>query len=473
MLGVPAISFAQQASATPAAATGPALDELAARLRGNLVAPGDASYNVERKVWNGMIDKHPAAIARCSGVADVVDVVRFARDKDIAVSVRGGGHNVAGKALKDDAVTIDLSSMNSVRVDPKARTARAGGGARWAALDRETLAFDLVTTGGTVSSTGVGGLTLGGGLGWLMRKHGLACDNLVSADVVTADGRFLVASASENRDLFWALRGGGGNFGVVTSFEFDLHPLEPIMGGLAMYPQSMLRDMLRFYRDYTSKLPDSITTMCGVLNGPPGTPVAGQSAGFIALCHSGNPRDGERLLQPVVDFATPALGGFGPADYVTLQTMYDAGAGPGNRNYWRSNFLMKLPDEVIDLIVTQAEQGLRGPGTLVLLEHMGGAVGRVGDNATAFSNRGARHNLSILSSWPKKADDEENIRWTRAFGDAVKPFATGAGYVNYMTGDEGAERVQATYKANLERLIEIKRKYDPDNFFSANQNIVP
>lgn len=472
-LGVPTISFAQSAAASTATAAGIPLNDLAAQLRGDLITPGSNGYDPARQLWNGMIDKRPAAIARCSGVADVIDVIRFAREHDVAVSVRGGGHNVAGKALKDDAITIDLASMNSVRVDPQERTARVGGGTRWAAVDRETLAQDLVTTGGTVSSTGVAGLTLGGGLGWLMRKHGLACDNLVSADVVTADGRLLVASASENRDLFWALRGGGGNFGVVTSFEFRLHALEPVIGGLAMYPQSMLKDMLHFYRDFTNKLPDSVTTMCGILNGPPGTPVAGQSAGFIALCHSGSLREGERVLQPVMDFATPALGGFGPTTYSALQTMYDAGSAPGNRNYWRSNFLISIPDEVIDIIVAQAEQGLRGPGTLVLLEHMGGAVSRVGDNATAFSNRGARHNLSILGSWPNAKDDEENIRWTRAFGDSVKPYATGAGYVNYMTGDESAERVEATYKANLKRLIEIKRKYDPDNFFSANQNIAP
>lgn len=470
VLGTP--SLALGAEATAAASNG-AFEDLAGRLRGPVVTPGDADYDAARHVWNGMIDKRPAAIARCSGVADVIDVVNYARSKGLPATVRGGGHNVAGKAVRNDALTIDLSSMNHVHVDPDARRARAGGGSVWGSLDRETLAFNLVTTGGTVSSTGVGGLTLGGGLGWLMRKHGLACDNLVSADVVTADGRFLTASADENSDLYWALRGGGGNFGVVTSFEFALHPLEPVIGGIAIYPQARLRELLEFYRDYTAELPDSVTTMAGALNGPPGTPVAGQSAGWLAVCHAGPESEGNRLLQPIRDFGEPALGGFGPMPYSALQGMFDAGTGPGGRNYWRSNFMTRLPDEVIDIVVDHAEDGLRGAGTLVLMEHMGGAVGRVGATATAFSNRGADYNVSILSRWSDAADDPANIRWTRSFGDAVKAYSTGAGYINYMTEDEGTARVQAAYQANLDRLIEVKRKYDPDNFFNANQNIAP
>ena len=471
MLGSPSVLLAKDSVAAGEASPG-ALEDLEGRLRGDLITRADSRYDMARQVWNGMINKRPAAIARCTGVADVIDVVNHARKNKIAVSVRGGGHNVAGKALKDDAITIDLSPLGNVRVDPEARTARAGGGALWGAFDRETLAFNLVCTGGTVSSTGIGGLTLGGGLGWLMRKHGLACDNLVSADIVTADGRFLVASDSENDDLFWAIRGGGGNFGVVTAFEFGLHPLQPIMGGIAMYPQHLLKDLLHFFRDYTARLPDSVTTMAGALNGPPGTPLEGQSAGWIAVCHSGDETEGERLLQPIHDFAKPALGGIGPMPYASLQTMFDAGAAPGTRNYWRSNFLTELHDEVIDVIAARAEEGVRGQGTLVLLEHLGGAIGRVGEHMTAFSNRGAQYNVSILGSWAEAAQDEENIRWTRAFSDAVNAYATGAGYGNYMS-DESAERGRTTYQANLQRLIEVKRKYDPMNFFNANQNIVP
>ncbi|MDZ7645459.1 MAG: FAD-binding oxidoreductase [Woeseiaceae bacterium] len=470
--GSPGILLAQQSRASGPPAESP-LGDLRERMDGAVIAPSDANYDQARQVWNGMIDKYPAAIARCTGVADVIHVIGYARDNGIPVTVRGGGHNVAGKALKDDAITIDLGSMNSVRVNPDARTARAGGGARWAAFDRETLAFDLYSTGGTVSTTGIGGLTLGGGLGWLMRKHGLACDNLVSADVVTADGRLLIASESQNTDLFWALRGGGGSFGVVTSFEFGLHRVEPIVGGFAMYPQRKLKDLLHFYRDYTAEAPNSVTTMAGVANGPPGTPVEGQSAGWIAVCHAGDSAEGERLLQPIRDFATPALGGFGPTSYSSLQRMFDAGSAAGNRQYWRSNFLTALHDDVIDIIVARAEDGLRGPGTMVLMEHLGGAIRRVGDHDTAFSNRAAEHNISILGSWPDKASDPANIRWTRSFGDAVQAYATGAGYVNYMTEDESAARIQSTYDANLERLIDVKRKYDPGNFFAVDRSIVP
>lgn len=466
--GTPTLAFAQK-GAPPAIKPMDALQKI---IRGEVITPEDAAYDSARKLWNGMIDKHPLAIARCTGAADVMDVVKFARDRDIDVTVRGGGHNVAGKALRDGALAIDLSPMHGVRVDAASRTARAQGGAIWQALDRETVAFDLVTTGGTVSTTGVGGLTLGGGLGWLMRKHGLACDNVVSADVVTADGRRLTASAAENEDLFWAIRGGGGNFGVVTSFQFRLHDLEPITGGLAMYPESMIGDLLYFYRDFTSKAPDSVSAGAGVIIGPPGTPVEGQNAGFIAVCHSGPANEGERLLRPIKEFGPPAVDTIGPKPYRILQTMFDAGSAPGMRNYWRSNFMQELSDGAIDTIVSHSDW-LPPPGSMIFIEHLGGAVSRVGDHETAFSNRSARYNTSVFGTWVDAADDEKNIAWTRGFGDELKKFATGAGYVNYMTDDEGAARIQATYEANLKRLRTVKKKYDPTNFFSGNQNIAP
>jgi FAD/FMN-containing dehydrogenase len=471
MVASPALLFAQEAGSTGVTAAGP-MDELRAMLRGAVLTPEDGAYDDARKLWNGMIDKRPAAIARCTGVADIIDVVRFARSKDFAVSVRGGGHNVAGKALRDGAIAIDLSPMRGSRIDPKARTGRAEGGLTWGEFDRESLAFDLVTTGGTVSTTGIGGLTLGGGLGWLMRKHGLACDNLVSADIVTADGRLLTASKSENDDLFWAIRGGGGNFGVVTSFEFRLHDLEPIIGGLAMYPESMLKDLLHFYRDYTETAPDAVTTMAGVIVGPEGTPVAGQNAGWIGACHSGPASDGERLLRPIKEFGPPAVDLIGPMPYKALQTMFDAGSPPGQRNYWKSNFLTELGDDAIDAIAAHSH-ALPNPGTMVLLEHMQGAVGRVGEHETAFSNRGAKYNVTILNVWTDSTEDDSNVAWTRDFGNTVKSFATGAGYVNYMMDDEGATRVHATYEANFKRLVAVKKKYDPTNFFSGNQNIAP
>jgi hypothetical protein len=466
--GAPTLVFGHKGVAT---AMQP-MDELRKIVRGDVITPDDAEYDSARKLWNGMIDKHPLAIVRCTGPADVMEVVHFARERSIPVSVRGGGHNVAGKALRDGALAIDLSPMHGIRVDAASKTARAQGGAIWQAFDRETLAFDLVTTGGTVSTTGVGGLTLGGGLGWLMRKHGLACDNVVSADVVTADGRSLTASASENPDLYWAIRGGGGNFGVVTSFEFGLHDLEPITGGMAMYPESMIGDLLHFYRDFTTSAPDSVTTMFGIFIGPPGTPVEGQNTGMIAACHSGSASDGERLLRPIKEFGPPAVDTIGLVPYRTLQTMWDAGSPPGMRNYWRSNFMQELSDGAIDTILAHSDW-LPPPGSMILVEHLGGAVSRVAEHETAFSNRTAQYNASVLGTWVDPGDDEKNIAWTRGFGDELKKFATGAGYVNYMTDDEGAERIRATYEANLQRLRAVKKKYDPTNFFSGNQNIAP
>ncbi|MGD8682122.1 MAG: FAD-binding oxidoreductase [Lysobacterales bacterium] len=472
LVGSPSLLLAAGEAAAAAPATH-ALDELGKMLGGELILPTDASYDEARKVWNGMIDKHPLAIARCSGVADVIDVTKFARDKSLPVSVRGGGHNVAGKALRDGAITIDLGPMHGIRVDPSRKTGRAQGGSLWHAFDRETVAFGLATTGGTVSTTGIGGLTLGGGFGWLMRKYGLACDNLVSADVVLADGRLVQASAAENDDLFWALRGGGGNFGVVTSFEFGLHDLEPIVGGMAMYPQAMIGDLLRFFRDFTASAPDSVTTMLGVAAGPPGSPLEGQNVGMIIACHSGPEDEGARLLKPIKDFGPPAIDTIGPMSYIALQTMFDAGSGPGGRNYWKSNFMRELSDGAIDAIIERSSEPLAGEGTMVLLEHLGGAVSRVGPHATAFSNRDAQYNASILAGWTNPADDEKNIAWTRAYAKALQTFATGGGYINYMAADEGAARVHATYEVNYDRLVAIKQKYDPTNFFSGNQNIAP
>ncbi len=448
------------------------LDDLRASLRGELLTSADPAYDEARKLWNGMIDKRPTAIARCAGTADVISAVKFAQSNDLAVSVRGGGHNVAGKALRDDALAIDLSAMKGLRVDPKAKSARAQAGVTWGEFDRETVSFDLVSTGGTVSTTG-SGLVLGGGLGWLMRKYGLACDNLLSVDVVTANGEFLTASESENADLFWAVRGGGGNFGVVTSFEYRLHELEPIIAGMALYPSSMIGDMFRFYREYTRSVPDSVTAYGGILQGPEGTPVAGDIAGFIAVCHSGSETDGERLVKPIKEFGPPAVDMIGLMPYTAVQTMFDAGTPPGNRNYWRSNFLNEISDEVIDVILANADGLPSNAYSFLFFEHMEGAVARVDVRDTAFANRDAKYNFSIFSAWTDRAEDDRYITWTRAFGDAMKTLATGAGYVNYMTGDEGTARVRATYGINYDRLIAVKRKYDPTNFFSGNQNITP
>ena len=466
--------FGQESDAKDAASQSHAnaMDNLRASLRGKLVTPADASYDKRRQLWNGMIDKRPAAIASCASTADVINTVKFARDTGFPISVRGGGHNVAGKALRDGALAIDLSPMKGLRVDPKAKTARVQAGYTWGELDRETTTFGLATTGGTVSTTG-SGLVLGGGFGWLMRKHGLACDNLLSVDVVTAEGEFLTANETENADLFWAVRGGGGNFGVVTSLEFRVHDLETITGGMALYSPDMIKDMFRFYRDYTSTLPDSVTAMAGIVMGPEGSPLAGQQAGFIGVGHSGAASEGERLVRPIKEFGPPAMDMIGPMPYKALQTMFDATSPPGNRNYWRSNFLTELNDEAIDTILERAGGMPANPYSVMFFEHLEGAVGRVDPQDTAFSNRDAKYNFTIIASWADPVEDEQYVTWTRSFGDAMKALATGAGYVNYMMDDEGNARIRATYETNFERLVAVKRKYDPTNFFSGNQNIAP
>ena len=448
------------------------LDDLAGRLQGPLITPEHDQYEQARQVWNAMIDRRPAAIARCSGVADVVDVVRFARDTGMDISVRGGGHNVAGKAVRDDAIMIDLGLMNGVWVDPGNKRARVQGGARWGAFDNETLVHNLATTGGTVGTTGVGGLTLGGGVGWLARKHGLSCDNVVSADMVLADGSAVTASADQNPDLYWAIRGGGGNFGIVTSFEFEVHELEPMVGGLAVYPGHTLKDLVHFYRDYTADAPDGLMAMVGAFYGPPGTSVEGEVAAFSAVSFCGPTDEGVRLLQPFKDFGPPALDIIGPTDYGTQQTLFAAGGAMGTRNYWRSSFLRELSDDAIDVMVRRSAE-MPKPGSMFLIEHLGGAIGRVGQNETAFANRGANYNMSIFGTWLDPSEDEKNNAWVRATGDEVRSFSTGGAYVNYMAADEPAENVRAAYEANFARLREVKRQYDPTNFFNSNQNIAP
>lgn len=467
----PSVAMAVQAAA-PESASSRRFEDLRKMLHGEVVTPGDAGYDAMRRVWNGMIDRRPAAIARCTGAADVMAVVNFARDTGIPATVRGGGHHVAGKSVRDGAIVIDLAPMQGMQVDQKNKRARAEGGLRWAAFDHETLAHGLYTTGGTVSVTGIGGLTLGGGLGWLMRKHGLTCDNLTGADVVTADGRLLSANAAENSDLFWALRGGGGNFGVVTAFEYRLHEAQPIIGGLAVYPGDRLKDMLDFYRDYTANAPDHVETQAGAMIGPPGSPVEGQVAGWMAICHSGPQAEGERLVAPLKAFGPPVMDFIGPMSYSALQTMFDAGMAVTSRNYWRSSFVKELGDDVLDSLVAHAADMPR-PGTLLLIEHMGGAINRIGEQETAFANRGALYNVSVLSSWLDPDADERNIAWTRKFGDELNSFSTGGAYVNYMANSDNPEAVRAAYEANFERLVTVKRKYDPDDFFNSKEIIRP
>lgn len=443
-----------------------AIKEFKSGLRGELLCPGDDSYDTARKVWNGMINKRPALIARCTGVADVISAVNFARTHNLLVAVHGGGHNVAGTAVCDGGILIDLSRMKGMRVDPARRTARAEAGLTWGELDYEAQAFGLATIGVDASTVGIAGLTLGGGFGWLVRKYGLACDNLLSVDIVTAEGRFLTASATENADLFWGVRGGGGNFGIVTSFEYRLHPVGQLLAGVVLHPLTKAKEVLRFYRDYTSTAPDELTAWAILLTAPDGV-----RSVAIFSCYNGPSAAAQRAMQPLREFGPPLEDHIGPMSYREVQTMFDAAFPSGRQDYWKSSFLWELRDEAIDVMVARFAT-VPSSQSAVLIEHLGGAVSRVGDDETAFNHRDAHYSFVILSMWSGPTESEENIRWTDGLWQAMQPFSSGGVYVNYL-GEEGEDRVKAAYGRNYERLIALKNKYDPTNFFRHNQNIKP
>ncbi|HEU5433744.1 MAG TPA: FAD-binding oxidoreductase, partial [Thermomicrobiales bacterium] len=403
---------------------------------GETLRAGDAEYDAARRVWNGMIDRRPALIARCANPGDVVRALALARAEALPVAVRGGGHSAAGLAVADGGLVIDLSPMRAVDVDPVARTARAEGGATWADFDRATHAHGLATTGGAISTTGIAGLTLGGGLGWLMRSYGLACDNLLAAEVVTADGRQLVASADENADLFWGLRGGGGNFGVVTAFTYRLHPVGPVLGGMLVHPAARAEAVLRHYRDVTREAPDGLTTFAALMASPDGMPI-------VALLPSWNGplAEGEAAMQPLRDFGPPVADQVGPLSYPQLQSMLDEGFPSGLQVYWRSDFLPGLSDEAIATIVAHFGR-ITSPLSAILIEQLGGAVGRVGVDETAFTHRDADYNLAIIARWNDPAEAERHFAWVRELAAAVRPFARGV-YVNYLGVGDDASRVRA------------------------------
>lgn len=453
-----------------------AIRQLKSDLRGELLRPGDVGYDQARQVWNGMIDRHPALIARCLGAADVITAVSFARASDLLVAVRGGGHNVAGNAVCDGGIVIDLSRMKGIRVDPTRRLARAQPGLTWGDVDHETQAFGLALTGGTASTTGISGFTLGGGFGWLARKHGLACDNLLSADVVTAAGEFLQASPAENEDLFWGIRGGGGNFGIVTSFQFQLHPLGPVLGGMVLYPLAKAREVLRHYRDYIATAPDELATIvsCSTAAQAPHLPAHIRGTSVIAIigCYAGPTEEGERVLQPLRQFGPPEADLFRVMPYTALQKMLDAGNPPGLHNYWKAEFIRALGDDGIDTLVAHAERR-ESPMSKVFLGHLGGAVSRVGEEATAYSHRAAPFLFTANAMWPDPKESDRHIGWTRDFWQAMQPFSAGGVYVNFLS-NEGEDRVRAAYTPRVyQRLVALKNKYDPANFFSLNQNIKP
>jgi FAD/FMN-containing dehydrogenase len=448
-----------------------ALDSLRANLRGGVLAPADTGYDEVRRIHNGMFVRRPALIARCLGTADVIDAVRFARTHDFELAVRGGGHSVAGKSVCEGGLMLDLSLMKGIHVDPESRTVRAQGGVTWGEFNRETQLHGLATTGGVVSTTGIAGLTLGGGLGWLMGKHGLAADNLISAEVVTAAGDVVRAGAEGDRDLFWGLQGGGGNFGVVSWFEYRLHPVGPMVtSGLTAHPLESARDVLRFFREVASSVPDELTLNAGLLHAPDGS---GVPLAAIIGCHCGSLAEGETAMRPIKRFGSPVVDTIGPASYVdTNTTIFDPGFPRGARNYWKSSFLVELSDAVIDALVAQFALC---PSTMsgLVLEHFHGAATRVGVGETAFPHRRESFNLLVVAEWLDQRDDEKNIAWARATYDALRPHMARESYANYQTEDETEGAREQAFGPNYERLVALKNKLDPTNLFHLNNNVRP
>jgi FAD/FMN-containing dehydrogenase len=455
-----------------------AVEDLRETLRGILIRPTDADYDEARGVWNGMINRHPALIVQCSGTADVIVAVNFAREYDLEIAVRGGGHNVAGTAVCDDGIVIDLSAMRAVWIDPLARIARVQGGALWGDVDHEAQAHGLATPGGIVSHTGVAGLTLGGGIGWLMRKHGLTVDNLLSADMVTADGEFIRASEDEHSELFWALRGGGGNFGIVTSFEFALHPVGPtVLAGPVFWSTDDTAAALRFYRDFVRDAPDELGTVVRLGTIPPLSVVPEElhwrPAVAINACYEGPVEEGESVLRPLREHGTPLLDLVSPKPYVAHQSGLDSTVLHGWHYYWKSTDLPELSDDLIDVLVDHAFS-TKSPRSYAVLFHLGGAVSRVPGDATAYTGRNAPHNININGVWrPDEDFAESETAWVRRFFDALKPYREGV-YVNFLDVDDDTRRVREAYDEHTyQRLAEIKAEYDPNNVFHLNQNIEP
>jgi FAD/FMN-containing dehydrogenase len=447
-----------------------AVQRISATFLGALLKPGDPGYEEARRVHNGLIDKRPSLIARCRGVADVRDAVQLGRSLGLEIAVRGGGHNPAGRAVTDGGLMIDLSLMKGIHVDVSARSARAEAGVTWGELDRETQVHGLATTGGSVSTTGIAGYTLGGGLGWLMGKCGLAVDNLLSVDIVLADGKVVTASGKEHTDLFWAVRGGGGNFGVATSFEYRLHPVGPtVTGGLIVHPFDKAVSLLRFYRDLTAAAPEELTLYAGLLHAADGS---GTRLAAIAACHCGPPERGQEATRALKSFGSPVVDSLGPIPYCQMNSFMDASYPKGAFNYWKSSFLSALTDEAIDAFV-DGYGACPSPMSAVFLEHFHGAATRIRPDATAFPHRRAGYDYLLIAQWSNPADTERCITWGRASFDRMRPFMAAGRYVNYMDRDETADQVAAAYGPNYRRLQRVKKKYDPSNVFRLNQNIPP
>jgi FAD/FMN-containing dehydrogenase len=452
-------------------------EALRAGLSGDVILPGDPGYDDARKVFNGMIDRRPAVIARCASTDDVVAAVRFGAENDLPIAVRSGGHSVAGMSICDEGILVDLGGLKRIDVDPATRTARAGGGVLWGEFDAATQEHGLHTPGGRVTTTGVGGFTTGGGYGWTSSKHGLTCDNLISAEVVLADGRVVTASQEENADLFWGIRGGSGNFGVVTDFAFQLHELGPIvLAGLALWPLERASEVFRGWRDYVDAAPDELSTACVMITAPPEDFVPdrlkGQVAVGMAAMYVGDPEEGAGVVQPLKDLG-PEVDLIQPMPYTAFQAILDPSAPPGMRNYWRGEYMSRLPDEAIDTFVAHAPDVAAAgmPLSQMIIFRIGQGVTAISDDATAFSHRDADYLFHPISVWENPADDGRVIAANRAFADAMRPFGTGAAYLNFTPE---TDRIRDAYgDAKYERLVALKDKYDPDNLFRGNQNIKP
>jgi len=456
--------------------SGELVEEWRARLRGKALLPGEAGYDEARTIWNAMIDRRPALIVKAAGAADVMATVAFARDRNMLLSVRSGGHNIGGHAVCDGGITLDLSGMKSVRIDPVARRAHVEPGATLAEFDHEAQAFGLATPLGINSTTGVAGLTLGGGFGWISRKFGASVDNLTGAHVVTADGKLLRASAGEHADLFWAIRGGGGNFGVVTMFEFALHPVGPeIYGGLIVYPLEQAGTVLQGLRDRFPGMPDELTVWAVLRQAPPlpflPPEVHGKPVVALAVCYIGPVENGPQLAAPLRNLGTPYGEHLGPMRFASWQQAFDPMLVPGARNYWKSHNFAGLDDGLIE-VLTACLTRLPSPQTEIFIGAMGGQTNRVAPDATAYANRDANFIMNVHGRWDDAASDAACVAWAREVFTAAAPYALGTVYVNFLTQDEG-DRVGAAYGPNYARLAELKRRYDPGNLFRHNQNIKP
>ena len=455
---------------------GKAIEDFRESIRGTVIEPDDDGYNKARTVWNAMIDRHPAVIVQCTGAADVIAAVNFAREQDLPLAVKAGGHNVAGNGVCDDGLTIDLSPMKSIRVDPDKQIVQAQPGVTLGELDRETQAFGLVVPAGVISTTGVAGLTLGGGWGWLSRTYGLTIDNLRRVDLVTAEGELVHASETEHPDLFWAIRGGGGNFGVVTSLEYDAHEVGPeILGGMIVHPFDDATELLRAHRDFVAEASDELVCYAAILTAPPEPflprEVHGTTVVAFVVCYSGDVEAGEAAIKPLREVGEPIADIVGPVPFLAQQSMLDEAYAPGLRNYWKTQLVDPLPDKAIDVVVERC-QDLKSPYTQIVLEHLGGAIARVNPDATAFQHRTASFSFNIFPRWEDPGEDAEHIMWARNFHETIVPYATEGVAPNFIS-DEGDEHVRAAYGDNYERLQEVKAEYDPDNVFHVNQNIEP